>query len=1005
MTIQQTLNDSVAQVQTDASLLHTVVHGDDQTTVTTNSGTVKSVAKVITEMENTLSGSVIQAQAAQSASESAQTAAEEAQSAAESASADAAATVSSLNAGLVAHTTTSLTIGTGLQDLVVAPGLAFRTGHRLSVISAVDVSNRLQGIVTAYDSETGALAVDISDTAGSGTYDDWSVLLDSLPGPEGPAGPQGERGPAGPIDFAQMDTLSTVEGSDLLPVRDASTGTDATISVANLLSNVASSTDLSKQMAIMYLTMLLLTDEDRQVFLDSWYDVFTSLNGIDTAASSGYSHDIITGTIEPLPAATGVNHTISFDNDATYIHEDVKQSAVTFSVDTANSSGHFVDAGSQAVTLGSGGSAPAIRVGCHFKLIGDSTTFIIDEISGDGSSSDAVSFIGIVPTGSYDVEWVHGSQVETGSLQLTSTGDAPSITTEEPPAKQSDGNLGTWTYLHRSTPIPPSATVTRIVIDSNVAQTITLKIAQQTGNGQYTILYSEDVTHGGGGVQSFTLSTPYTVSSSGTFLIGAYGAWGSVGPRTVTIERAFFGGNASGSDISFTEDSGGFVPMGFTYHSSSMVLDAHDPLNADTSVALGNSNYRWHGQSFQSGAGGDLERVTFHLKRQDGSTDGPIVAQIYAHTGSYGTTSGLPTGSPLATSDAVNADSISTTAFETIAFTFSSDRPTLVANTNYVAVLYYANGSSSKYLYISLDQTGNHAGVHCRSNNGTIWSILNAGFDCVFSIECVTNSSRVPIDSYYTTTTNTAHLISDNWSQINSSSISETLNDMGAFYTLSFDGRASFWIWEGSAWRCVAYEDAGTWKHSDNGITGAQIFSATTSNNANAALSAAMDHANNRMTGSQMSAISTAEWNASNGFNPNQTTLDMGISLQSTNVSETPMVDEISINHDTATADLNLIFQPLEGSSEPISAKTTVIVEPIDSLSINSDLTAYSSLDDGSTWDAITLVDNGLYGTHSIYSGTTPFSTTDDQTCRLKLASNNAKRFMIHGASYSLLAN
>ena len=52
MTLQTDLQDAVARVQTDSQLLHTIVHGDDQTTVPTDGGNVKSAAKAIKDIED-----------------------------------------------------------------------------------------------------------------------------------------------------------------------------------------------------------------------------------------------------------------------------------------------------------------------------------------------------------------------------------------------------------------------------------------------------------------------------------------------------------------------------------------------------------------------------------------------------------------------------------------------------------------------------------------------------------------------------------------------------------------------------------------------------------------------------------------------------------------------------------------------------------------------------------------------------------------------------------------
>ena len=52
MTLQTDLQDAVARVQTDSQILHDIIHGDDQTTVPTEGGNVKTPAKAIKDIED-----------------------------------------------------------------------------------------------------------------------------------------------------------------------------------------------------------------------------------------------------------------------------------------------------------------------------------------------------------------------------------------------------------------------------------------------------------------------------------------------------------------------------------------------------------------------------------------------------------------------------------------------------------------------------------------------------------------------------------------------------------------------------------------------------------------------------------------------------------------------------------------------------------------------------------------------------------------------------------------
>lgn len=99
--------------------------------------------------------------------------------------------------------TTSLTIGTGLQTLVVDTGLALTVDQDILIANAAGIS--MNGPITNYDSVTGVLQVNVIATSGSGTYTSWEVNLD---GAIGQVGPTGATGLAGIVEgaTAPLDT-------------------------------------------------------------------------------------------------------------------------------------------------------------------------------------------------------------------------------------------------------------------------------------------------------------------------------------------------------------------------------------------------------------------------------------------------------------------------------------------------------------------------------------------------------------------------------------------------------------------------------------------------------------------------------------------------------------------------------------------------------------------------------------------------------------------------------
>jgi hypothetical protein len=82
--------------------------------------------------------------------------------------------------------TTSLAIGVGSKSLTVQTGKSYAVGMSISISRTSDPSGAaMYGIVTSYDSGTGALVATVDEVRGSGTYTDWTVTI------SGPAGADG----------------------------------------------------------------------------------------------------------------------------------------------------------------------------------------------------------------------------------------------------------------------------------------------------------------------------------------------------------------------------------------------------------------------------------------------------------------------------------------------------------------------------------------------------------------------------------------------------------------------------------------------------------------------------------------------------------------------------------------------------------------------------------------------------------------------------------------------
>lgn len=134
------------------------------------------------------------------------------------------------------------------------------------------------------------------------------------------------------------------------------------------------------------------------------------------------------------------------------------------------------------------------------------------------------------------------------------------------------------------------------------------------------------------------------------------------------------------------------------------------------------------GQSFTS-RGGSLRTARFMITKS-GSPTGNVYVKIYAHTGTFGSTS-LPTGSAIATSLPINVTTLSTTA-TWVTFNFSSG--SLVNGTKYVLSLEYTGtGGTLLVEYENQDPWDYHPGNGSEKYNGT-WRIPTTTADFFHSL-------------------------------------------------------------------------------------------------------------------------------------------------------------------------------------------------------------------------------------------------------------------------------
>ena len=159
------------------------------------------------------------------------------------------------------------------------------------------------------------------------------------------------------------------------------------------------------------------------------------------------------------------------------------------------------------------------------------------------------------------------------------------------------------------------------------------------------------------------------------------------------------------------------------------VGDSYSESNQSGQNALDSAGFVGTAQSFTttSTINSAVKRAIFYLKKT-GTPTGAIVAKVYAHSGTYGTSS-VPTGAALATSDPIDASTL-TTSFALVTFNFST-LAALSASTNYVLSIEFSGGDASNHVDVGTDTTSPTHGGNSATLTASTWTAV-AGTDLCF---------------------------------------------------------------------------------------------------------------------------------------------------------------------------------------------------------------------------------------------------------------------------------
>ena len=230
------------------------------------------------------------------------------------------------------------------------------------------------------------------------------------------------------------------------------------------------------------------------------------------------------------------------------------------------------------------------------------------------------------------------------------------------------------------------------------------------------------------------------------------------------------------------------------------------------------------------------------------------------------------------------------------------------------------------------------------------------------------------------------------WTALKALSATETLNSQNLWYALSFDGGTTYSAFVGSAWLPIVRNNSGTWEY----WTGS-AWAASTINSALGAMAQAAGVAGNQMTGATLAGLSQAQIEGSGGFAGGQTSLPMMAVMYSASASATPVLSALSAQADIQASDAVFEFNAFE-ATDPDQAKVVLVLQAVDSVTLDTDLTAWVQRGSGDYALVPLGVDSAVDAFRVLVAGDLDQGGSGTAT-RLKLTCQNHKELRIFAAA------
>ena len=232
------------------------------------------------------------------------------------------------------------------------------------------------------------------------------------------------------------------------------------------------------------------------------------------------------------------------------------------------------------------------------------------------------------------------------------------------------------------------------------------------------------------------------------------------------------------------------------------------------------------------------------------------------------------------------------------------------------------------------------------------------------------------------------------WTDLNS--VACTQNASGYKYVaVRFDAATTWYAYVAGQLAIVQFIGGTTWQYKD----AAGDFQNSTVNTELGALAQALDIAQNQMTATQFAALSEANLDTL-GWSVAVDSMDIAVGLKADGAN-LPTVDKFTWNFDQSGQDMVLVMDSWEASAnDPTDAYTVLQLEPQEAYTLNTDLKAYVSMDDGSNYEQFTLNPFREVGTSDFVRGDiSGLTARTDKTMRLKVTTHNTKNVKVSALS------